>query len=808
MWATAAACVVVMIWMGLGWNLIRSRNSYAGRKSDYYNSQVHGFISGHLYMDTEANPGLASPDPAVRARAPFKLDASYYKGRYYLYFGVTPAALVLLPYSWISGADLDSRFVVVLGAVAGFLFSVGILGMAVRDHFGRLGPWFGVVSVATLAFATAVPCLLARAMFYEIAIAAGYACTMAGAFWTYRAVSGGPRTCLNLALASLSFGLAVGCRPDLVLNVTVVAAAALIVACRRGEKTPSLRALLRLGAAAVLPAAMVGAILAFYNYERFGNPLEFGVSYSMNDFMRGDKPLFSPAYLWANLHWYYLTLPALSPYFPFVFPEQAYFGPPAFRGGETIHGQFPVLMLGALVLAAVVLMWKRLRLARLGAYLALLGWMFLALLLAVSAIGFRGDRYLVDCQPPLVLGTILLAGAIFSLPGNGTGARLWRACFVALALLAAAFNLCAGLQEFEAFRNLRSSTYASMESLANYPAYWLIRTGLLKEGPIELRVIFPANPKAAAIEPLLVAGTPEYTDSLYVLEPPSGTEIELIADHNGYGGPRSGNIGIVPGQVHTLTIDMGALHPPLSPPFMAHFEASKTRASKVMIHVELDGKEVLDKAMKSFDAPPWAIEIGRNDVTMSPYGTDFSGRILSATRLAPRARAETESNGLWRIACTFPPSQAQAGFPLLSAGIAGSGTLVYLSVLPDNRVRFGVDEWGLGGSLSDAVTAAPQPEHVVEILIGPLAGSAKWPRDWAVRQDDLLSIENDLVVWLDGRRVWTTRLRRAPGPPFDLGANRQGFTTAASEFPGPIRSRSYSPGEARQFLNLNFDKRP
>jgi hypothetical protein len=193
---------------------------------------------------------------------------------------------------------------------------------------------------------------------------------------------------------------------------------------------------------------------------------------------------------------------------------------------------------------------------------------------------------------------------------------------------------------------------------------------------------------------------------------------------------------------------------------------------------------------------------------MSPYGTDFSGRILSATRLAPRARAETESNGLWRIACTFPPSQAQAGFPLLSAGIAGSGTLVYLSVLPDNRVRFGVDEWGLGGSLSDAVTAAPQPEHVVEVLIGPLAGRAKWPSDWAVRQDDLVSIENDLVVWLDGRRVWTTRLRRTPGPPFDLGANRQGFTTAASEFPGPIRSRSYSPGEARQFLNLNFDKRP
>jgi hypothetical protein len=803
--AAAAACLSVMVWMGLGWDALRSRESYAGRKLDYYSSQVHGFISGHLYMDREAEPGRASPDPAVRAKTPFLLDASYYKGRYYLYFGVTPAALILLPYAWLTGGDLDPRLIVVLCSALGFLFSMGILTMAARDHFDRPGGWFLAAASLVLAFATAVPLLLARAMFYEVAIAAGYACTLAGAFWTYRAVSGRGGVCLQLALASLSLGLAVGCRPDLVLNVPVLAAAAIVIAWRGREGTPWRRTALRAGAAAVIPAAFVGALLAIYNYERFGNPAEFGMTYSLNNFMASHTRLVSAAYLWPNVHWYYLTFPALSPFFPYVFPEAAFFGPPEYRGGEVIHGQFPVFVLAAFVAVSAILLWKRLRIGRLAAYLCLVAWMFLAPFLAMSAIGVRADRYMVDFQPPLALAIVLLAGAIVSLPWKGTPSRLWRGAFAVLAVLAAAFNVFAGLQAFEAFKDIRIPTYRALESLGNLPAYWLTRMGALEAGPIELRVVFPTNLKLASIEPLLTVGTPERTDSLYVIEWAGGQQIELQGDHSGYGGPSSDVITITPGQVYTLTVDMGSLYPPISPPFIADYKARHARLLKTEIRVEMDGKAVLNRKMDSYDAPPWAVRPGRNGLTMNLFRPEFSGLILSARRLPPPVFME--NNGLWRIRCVFPLDHPGRNFPLLSSGVAGSGTLVYLNVLAGNQVRFGVDEWNLGGGLSDSFMVSPQSEHVVEIFVGPLAKGATWPGDWGVSLEHLGRFEHDIKVWLDGRLVWTAGLRRPLDPSGSLnqvGTNRQGFSTADGDYSGPIQSEPFVPWEAREFLGKNL----
>jgi hypothetical protein len=804
-WTMAACCVLFIIWMSMDWHVVRARATYTGQKVDYYSSQVHGFLCGHLYMDKEADPGLASPDPAVRARAPSLLDASYYKGRYYLYFGVIPAALFLLPYALLTGGDLDPRWLVILCSAAGFLFSVGILRMAGRDHFQRLGAGYYTAAVAILAFASAVPSLLTWAKFYEVAIASGYGFTMAGAFWIYRALSERGRPQLQIALASLCMGLAVGCRPDLVLNIPVVAFAAYLSSARRMDGQPSSGDLLRSLVAAVAPAAFIGALLALYNFERFGSPFEFGVSYSLNSFMQGDKPLFSLAYFWPNAHWYYLTPPALSPYFPYVFPEEAYFGPEKYRGGEAIHGQFVVFVLLSFVAISAVVARKRIRMGRLAAYLGIVSWMFLSVFVAVCAIGFRGDRYAVDFQGMLALGIVLLGGAVASVQGNGFRGTLWRVVLSCVAALSAAFNIFAGLQIFDSFENLRPSEFEALQALGNYPAYWLGKMGLLPVGPFELKVIFPA--KVSAIEPLLVAGTPEATDSLYVIEHPSGNEIELLADHSGFGGPRSGSIGITPGKAYTLSIDMGALYPPLSRPFTNDQKGDVGRLQKTRFHVEMDGRSVLDRKMESFDAPPWAIQIGKNDVTMNPFSTRFSGRVISSKRLPPPPISEKRNDGLWRIRCILPLQDANRSFPLLSSGIQGSGTLIYINVLANHHFRFGIDQWGYGGGLSAEVSAAQGKEHVIEILIGPLARDESWPQEWRIPQQGLDSIGNDLIVWLDGEKIWTANLRREIdplGPMFEVASNRERFSTAESDFPGQIASAPYSRDEENIFLSNNL----
>jgi hypothetical protein len=807
-WAAAAGCVVVMLWMGLGWDALRRRETYLGRKYDYYSLQAEGFLHGHLYIDKHADFRRESPDPAIRARAPYLLDASYFRGHWYLYFGAAPAALVLLPYAWIMGGDLDPRLLVVVCAIAGFLYAVGILRMAVRDGRCPRGAAFQLVAVPALAFTTAVPMLLTRAMFYELAIAAGYACVMTGAFWLYRALTGRGNPWLQLAFASLNFGIAVGCRPDLILDMPVVAAAGLLVAWWGRGRVPLGKALARAAAAAVLPAALVGAGLALYNVERFGSALEFGMSYSANGFIGNHNKLFSLGYLWPNLHWYYLTLPALSPYFPFVFPEQAYFGPPGYLSGEAFHGQFPVFVLAAFVAASALVLRKGVRPGRLGAFLALVGWMFAAVFACMCAIGVRADRYMVDFQAPLALGVVLLAGPVWMALAGARRPAPWRGAFALLVAAAAAFNLFGGIQEFEAFKNIRTSTYRSLEWACNHPSDWLRRMGLLRSGPVELRVVFPESVKAPSIQPLMTLGTPEYSDSLYAIMWPGTRQVELLGDHHGYGGPQSAPFRVEPGRAYTIRVDMGALYPPENHPFFAGYATYQMRQVKSGIHVAVDGTPVLDDKMDSYDAAPWTLETARNDVSMCSYQTTFQGSVHVARRLAPAARHWGHSDGIWRLRCRIPVDRPNEHFPLLSLGPAGSGALVFIKTFPEGVFRFAVDEWGHGGRTSVAFHTPPESEHAIDVCVGSVVAGNPWPAEWGIAPAAVGRLRGTLRVWLDGRLAWDTPLQtkvELSDRLVDIGGNLRGFSTAPAEYPFAVTVDAPVPEETRQVLVRNLE---
>jgi hypothetical protein len=813
-WIPAVAAVlsiVVIVAMGLGWDALARPGTYRGKKNDYYSLLVHGFLSGHLYMDLAADPRLESPDPVVRENAPSALDASYFQRRYYLYFGVTPAAAILLPYAWVTGSDLDPRVVVVLGVAAGFLFALWTWRMAAQDAFPGMGGASQAASAAALAFATATPLLLTRAMFYEVAIAAGYACVMAGFFWIYRAMSGRGRPCVQLAWASLALGLAVGCRPDLVLMLPALALAALLATARGSDSRPVSGGILRNGAAAMIPAGCVGAGLALYNYERFGSPLDFGFKYGMNGFIFHHFRLASATYLWPNLHWYYLTLPAIGPYFPYVFPCRAEFGPPGYQTGETIHGQFPVFVLTAFVALSAILCLRRLSIGRLAGFLCALGVAFVPVFVALSTLGIRADRYMVDFQAPLVLAVVLLAGAVGACQVRGAASRLWRAGFVALALLAAAFNIFAGLEEFDSFKNLRTETFAAMEAVGNIPSAWLERLGLLRYGPVVLKVMFPRDVASPSSEPLLTLGTPQFTDSLYVNRYP-GNWIEFMGGHLRYPEPRSAIMQMQPGRVYTLRVEMGAMYPPLNHPFFLRYDKFQSRRMKSEIHVEMDGRRILDSKMGSYNAPPWTLEVGRNDISMSPAKMFFDGQVTLAERLPPPVpKAAADSDGLWRIRCVFPVQYPGDAYPVLSSGITANGTLVYVTMLPGNRIQFGIDEWGYGGGRSSPLDVVPLSEHTVEIFIGTLAVRARWPKEWHVAADQLQLSASVMRVWLDGRLVQTQKLFapfNSMAALIDVGANVQGFSSSSPAFFGPIQEDPFSGDEIREFLERNLQAKP
>src|SRR5438552_18956852 len=87
-----------------------------------YNLLVQGFRAGQLSLKKEVPPGfanLANPfDPAANLPyrgQPYRLnDLSYYKGRLYLYFGVTPALILFWPYLVVTGHYLFHRQAVLI----------------------------------------------------------------------------------------------------------------------------------------------------------------------------------------------------------------------------------------------------------------------------------------------------------------------------------------------------------------------------------------------------------------------------------------------------------------------------------------------------------------------------------------------------------------------------------------------------------------------------------------------------------------------------------------------------------------------
>jgi len=289
----------------------------------YYNLLVRGFRAGHLNLEEEVPPGftqLADPyNPTARvdwlshnSTSPYQLlDMSYYKGKLYLYYGVTPAVLLFWPYVAITGHYLPQERAVLVFCVIGFLTGVGLLCAIWRRCFAEVSVAVVAAGVLALGLATCTPMLLARCDFYEVANSCGYALTLMALAAIWGALWQPTHRNRWLAAASLAWGLAVGARPNLLFG-TVSLLVPVLQARRERQRvwTPLV--------AAIGPIALIGLGLMIYNDLRFDNPFEFGQRYIMAGDRPGTVPFFGLQYLWFHFRVYFLEPARWIGRFPFV----------------------------------------------------------------------------------------------------------------------------------------------------------------------------------------------------------------------------------------------------------------------------------------------------------------------------------------------------------------------------------------------------------------------------------------------------------------------------------------------------------
>jgi hypothetical protein len=300
------------------------------RISSYYDLLADAFSHGKISLLVKPPPileQLAYPWPTANREGIRVLgDLSYFRGKYFLYWGPAPAIL-LAPWKLIIDGPIGDEFIVFVAISVTALFAILSLLYIKDTMFPSLPGWLLACSVLTVATVHPMLWVLNRPAIYEAAIASGQAFLLGGIYFALPIWDGSSRKRWRWLLTGILWSGAIASRIVLVLPVAVLVMATLWFFWSRREDRGSIRVLFRDPLWMIIVITLCIALLSLYNYVRFGNIFETGVRYqlSKNDLNQiiQDGLLINPAFLPANLFHYVFTPLRIRNIFPFL---RAYYG--------------------------------------------------------------------------------------------------------------------------------------------------------------------------------------------------------------------------------------------------------------------------------------------------------------------------------------------------------------------------------------------------------------------------------------------------------------------------------------------------
>ncbi len=297
--------------------------------SRYYDQLASAFGEGHLDLGITAPStfaGLPDPydpqawagNPEVKAFVDQVWDASFYNGKFYLYFGPAPALLLWLV-KRVYQPPLGDQFLV-FGFVGGLaLFTELLLLRLARRFYAIVPAALVLLGVVVAGLAAPLPWMLSNAAIYEAAIAAGQFFLIAGLYAAFVALDRDTPAPGQLALAGGLWTLAVGSRLAAVIPVAFLTFMTMLWILRRVGRTDAPKTIVQNAVALALPLACGAVALSWYNWARFGSIFETGQRFQLTftNLHASYSQAFSFSYVLPNL-WFYLFNPiSLQAKFPF-----------------------------------------------------------------------------------------------------------------------------------------------------------------------------------------------------------------------------------------------------------------------------------------------------------------------------------------------------------------------------------------------------------------------------------------------------------------------------------------------------------
>ena len=259
-------------------------------------------------------------------------DHLLYNGKYYSYYGIAPVLTLFLPYHKLTGYYFPSCWAVFLFGAFGIIFLTKFWLSLAEKFFKNTYASLILAGLVIMQLSSGIILCNFSPLFYEIAQSSGFLCTVAGAYFlmSSNVLGEGKVVRWRVAVSGIWLSLGVLCRPTIAVYC-MTAMILLFAGFRKINYLSDKKQGYTYLACALVPYIVIGSVQMWYNYARFGNPLDFGIQYSLtiNDFTSSQYHThFAAAGFWGFL----FQPPVFTETFPFfradriqLFTPQGYY---------------------------------------------------------------------------------------------------------------------------------------------------------------------------------------------------------------------------------------------------------------------------------------------------------------------------------------------------------------------------------------------------------------------------------------------------------------------------------------------------
>lgn len=290
-----------------------------------YVQQFDSFRKGQLHSDVLPSKELEELDNVYDfserkiKEIPYKWDASYYNGQYYFYFGIAPVILFYFPFYGITGALPSDGITLLFFSILSIIGIFMALPQVVKALRIKANFLIYLLSHLALVFGSLIYMAQGAVQYYEISMLSTLACIgffLWGIFGACNQTKMWKKVFLY-AIAGVSVVMAVLSRPSCILLFMGLGTPVMLGVLKRKDYAVSEK--LMQAAAFLIPVAAGAAGIMYFNYVRFGSPLEFGLRYQLTvRDISYDSTSFGIKTLLYSFYYYFLMPFSWQLHFPYL----------------------------------------------------------------------------------------------------------------------------------------------------------------------------------------------------------------------------------------------------------------------------------------------------------------------------------------------------------------------------------------------------------------------------------------------------------------------------------------------------------